>query len=84
MKKITDYKPREYGDNPIAFFHYLDDDGEIKYQGFVKELTPEFTGSVVFFSWLDSCDTDEACVTSAFFDQCIFYNSDYEMRNNKK
>jgi hypothetical protein len=83
MKTITNYKPRKYKDSPIAFFHYWDA-GAIQYQGMIKELTKERTGTVMFFDWLCGMPNDEATVTRAFFDNCTLYDSDYQMRAASK
>jgi len=88
MKSIKDYKPRKKGDTAIAFFHYWED-GKINLQGYITELRNDYSGTCQLFSWLGGGETDEIHVTSAFFEDCTFYDSDYAMniaykRGNKK
>lgn len=80
MKKITDYKPRKKGKNPIAFFHYWSD-GKIKYQGYVVQLNKDGSGTCQLFEFLMGYPSNQTRVTSAFFDDCTFYDSDIDMNS---
>ena len=63
---------------PIAFFHYWKA-GEITYQGYITHLKKDLSGECRLFSWLTGEATETIQATRAFFDDCTFYNSDYEM-----
>jgi hypothetical protein len=80
MKKITDYKPRKNGETPIAFFHYWED-GEICYQGYITRLEKDYSGTCLLFDWLLGEEGEPISVNRAFFDDCTFYDSDYQMRS---
>ena len=80
MKTIEDYKPRKKSDTPIAYFHYFDE-GEVVYQGYIKELKKDQTGTCQLFEWLSGSESDEIHVTKSFFDDCTFYDSDYQMNS---
>ena len=82
MKTIKNYKPRKYGDSPIAFFHYMED-GKIKYQGHIAALNKDRSGICQLYDWFTGGNSDEINVTRAFFDDCIFFDSDYGMRQHK-
>jgi len=81
MKTIEDYKPRKKSDSPIAYFHYFDKGGEVVYQGYIKELKKDRTGTCQLFEWLSGTESDEITVTRSFFDDCTFYDSDYQMNS---
>jgi len=80
MKSIEDYKPRKKSDSPIAFFHYWKDD-KIMYQGYIVHLKKDRSGECQLFEWLSGTRSDEITVTRAFFDDCTFYDSDYQMNS---
>ena len=83
MKTIEDYKPRKEGTTPIAFFHYWEN-GEIQYQGCVIQLEKDRSGTCQLFEWFMGMETDKINVTRAFFDDCTFYDSDYQMNSAYK
>lgn len=80
MKTINDYQPRKKSDTPIAFFHYMKD-GKIKFQGYVIKLNEDRTGECQLFEWISGTPSQIITVTRAFFDDCVFYDSDYEMNS---
>jgi hypothetical protein len=81
-KTIRDYRPRRLNkDEPIVFFHKWED-GYVNYQGIVIELTKAYSGKVMFFDWIMGySDGNQHCVTASYFDDCTFYDSDYDMNN---
>lgn len=79
MKTINDYEPRKRADTPIAFFHYIKD-GERIYQGYIIQLNEDRSGKCQLFDWYLGTKSEIITVTKAFFDACVFFDSDYDMR----
>lgn len=69
--------------DPILYFHYMVD-GKVQYQGVIKELVANGSGKATFFSFFTGYETDNFTFTKAFLKECLFYGSNYQMRDSYK
>lgn len=53
--------------------------GEIVYQGFFEKITQDSIDGY-FFEWATGTKSTDFNAVSSFLDDCILFNSDYEMR----
>lgn len=68
----------EYGE-PIKFFHKLDENDDIQYQGFVDSINSIGGGTVVLFDFIMGDMRTKTVVTPDYFKKCAFYDSNAEM-----